>query len=155
MNELRRTLIKGGAAAATLATGLVAGLIRSDQVLAADWNKTAFDAKTMADALKGLGVESSTDSKDILIKAPDVAENGAAVPVEVTCKIAGPQSIAIIVEKNPQPLAASFELSNGTEGYVHVRLKMDQSSNVRVVVNAGGKSFSAVKEVKVIVGGCG
>lgn len=155
MNKLRRTLIKGGAAAGTMATGVVAGLIRPGQVVAADWNKAAFGAKTAADALKRLGGESSTDSKDIFIKADDIAENGAAVPIEVTSKIAGPQSIAIIVEKNPQPLAASFELSNGAEGYVHVRLKMNQSSNVRVVVNAGGKFLSTAKDVQVIVGGCG
>ncbi|MBI2313355.1 MAG: thiosulfate oxidation carrier protein SoxY [Betaproteobacteria bacterium] len=155
MNELRRALLKGGTAAGTVAVAIAAGLMRPSQVLAAEWNKAAFDAKSVSDALKGIGAASPADSKDILIKAPDIAENGAVVPVEVTSRIAGTQTIAIIAEKNPQPLAASFDLSNGAEGYVHVRLKMGQSSNVKVVVNAGGKHYTAAKEVKVTIGGCG
>lgn len=155
MNELRRALLKGGTAAGTVAVALAAGLIRPSEVLAAEWNKEAFGAKTLADALKEIGAASPTESKDILIKALDIAENAAVVPVEVTSKIADTQSIAIIAEKNPFPLVARFDFSNGAEGYVHVRIKMGQSSHVRAIVHAGGKYYTAAKEVKVTIGGCG
>lgn len=155
MNEKRRALLKGSGAAGTLALAVAAGLLKPRDVFAAAWNKDGFEAKTVAEALKSIGAASAADSKDILIKAPDIAENGAVVPVEVTSKIADTQSIAIIAEKNPQPLVASFDLANGAEGYVNVRIKMGQSSNIRAVVNAGGKFYAATKEVKVTIGGCG
>lgn len=155
MNERRRAFLKGSGAAGTLALAVAAGLLKPRDVFAAAWNKEGFEAKTVAEALKSIGAASAAESKDILIKAPDIAENGAVVPVEVTSKIAGTQSIAIIAEKNPQPLVASFDLSNGAEGYVNVRIKMGASSNIRAVVNAGGKFYAATKEVKVTIGGCG
>jgi len=155
MNTKRRTFIKGAGAAGTVAVAVAAGLLKPTEVLAAEWNKAAFDAKGMPDALKVLNATGSADSKDITIKAPDIAENGAVVPVEVTSKIAGTSSIALMVEKNASPLAASFDLANGADGYVSTRIKMGQTSNVRVVVKAGGKSYTAVKEVKVTIGGCG
>lgn len=155
MNFARRTFVKGAGAAGTVAVAVAAGLLKPTEVLAADWNKAAFESKGMPDAMKAIGAASAADSKDILIKAPDIAENGAVVPVEVTSKIAGTNSISLLVEKNAQPLVADFDLSNGAEGYVSTRIKMGQTSNVRVVVKAGGKTFSAVKEVKVTIGGCG
>lgn len=155
MNQLRRTFLKGAGAAGTVAVAVAAGLLKPTQVLAAEWNKSAFEAKGMPDAMKTLGATGAADSKDILIKAPDIAENGAVVPVEVTSKIAGTQSIAIFAEKNANPLVASFDLSNGAEGYVSTRIKMGQTSNIRIVVKAGGKYHTAVKEVKVTIGGCG
>jgi sulfur-oxidizing protein SoxY len=155
MNFARRTFVKGAGAAGTVAVAVAAGLLKPTQVLAAEWNKAAFEAKGMPDALKVIGASAAADSKDITIKAPDIAENGAVVPVEVTSKIAGTDSIALMVEKNAQPLAADFALANGADGYVSTRIKMGQTSNVRVVVKAGGKTYSAVKEVKVTIGGCG
>ncbi len=156
MNTKRRTFLKSAGAASTVAVAVAAGLIKPTEVMAAEWNKVAFDAKGVADALKGIGVVNpAADSRDILIKAPDIAENGAVVPVEVTSKLAGTTSIAILVEKNANPLTADFDFSNGAEGYVSTRIKMGQTSNVRVVVKAGGKSYTAVKEVKVTIGGCG
>lgn len=155
MNFARRTFIKGAGAAGTVAVAAAAGLLKPTQVLAAEWNKAAFDAKGMPDALKAIGAAGAADSKDILIKAPDIAENGAVVPVEVTSKIAGTSGIVLMVEKNANPMVADFELSNGADGYVSTRIKMGQTSNVRVVVKAGGKTYSAVKEVKVTIGGCG
>jgi Predicted secreted protein len=95
------------------------------------------------------------ESKDISIKAPDIAENGAVVPVEVTSSIAGTTGIAIFAEKNATPLIASFTMSNGAEGYVSTRIKMGQTAMVRAVVTAGGKTYTAAKEVKVTIGGCG
>lgn len=155
LNEQRRTLLKGGCAAGMVALAASAGLLVPGRVLAAQWNKGAFEAKNVADALKGLGAAGVADSKDILIKAPDIAENGSMVPVEVTSQIAGTQSIAILTEKNPLPLLALFEFTEGAQGYVSTRIKMGQTSNVRVVVNAGGKYYSAAKEIKVTIGGCG
>ncbi len=155
MNQLRRTFLKGTGAAGTVAMAIAAGLLKPGQVLAAEWNKNAFEAKNTADTLKGINAASAAKSADIMIKAPDIAENGAVVPVEVTSKIAGTTSIAILSEQNVNPLIADFEFSNGAEGYVSTRIKMAKTSNVTVVVKAGGKSYIASKEVKVTIGGCG
>jgi len=155
MKDLRRNFLKlaGGAGAVTIATA--AGLLKAGTAWAAPWNKTAFESKAVADALKNLGASDLIDSKDIAITAPDIAENGAIVPVAVTSRIPNTESISIIAEKNPFPLAASFSIAGGGEGYVSTRIKMGQTSNVRAIVKAGGKFYTAVKEVKVTVGGCG
>jgi len=155
MNPLRRTFLKGTGAAGTVAVAIAAGLLKPGQVLAADWNKTAFEARNTADALKDIGAAGASKSADILIKAPDIAENGAVVPVEVTSRIPGTTDIAILSEQNINPLVAEFALSNGAEGYVSTRIKMAKTSNVTVVVKAGGKTYLASKEVKVTIGGCG
>ena len=154
MNALRRNVLKGAASAGTVAVAVAAGLLKPTQALAA-WNKAAFEAKNVGDAMKGLGVSAPADSKDIAIKAPDIAENGAVVPVEITSNIPGTTGIAIFAEKNASPLIASFTLSGGTEGYISTRIKLGQTSLVRAVVQAGGKSYTAAKEVKVTIGGCG
>jgi len=154
MNALRRNVLKGAAGAGAVAVAVAAGLLKPTQAMAA-WNKPAFEAKSVGDAMKGLGVSSPADSKDISIKAPDIAENGAVVPVEITSNIAGTTRIAIIAEKNGTPLVGSFNLSGGAQGFVSTRIKMGQTSLVRAVVNAGGKSYTAAKEVKVTIGGCG
>ena len=155
MNSKRRTFLKTAGGASSIAIAAAAGLIKPAEVLAVEWNKAAFDAKGVPDAMKAVGATGAADSKDILIKAPDIAENGAVVPVEVTSKIAGTSGIVLLVEKNANPMVADFELANGADGYVSTRIKMGQTSNVRVVVKAGGKTYSAVKEVKVTIGGCG
>ena len=152
MNDRRRELLK---AAGTLAAALVAGLVRPVRAFAASWNKDAFGAKTAADALKNLGAASPADSKDILIDAPQIAENGAVVPIEVTSNLPNTKSIAVLIEKNPFPLAARFDFLEGALPFVKVNVKMGESSNVRVVAEAGGKHYTAVKEVKVTIGGCG
>ena len=155
MNSKRRTFLKTAGTASSVAIAAAAGLIKPTEVLAVEWNKAAFEAKGLPDALKAVGAASPAESNDILIKAPDIAENGAVVPIEVTSKVAGTSAIMLMVEKNPQPLTANFDLVNGAEGYVSTRIKMGQTSNVRAVVKAGGKVFTAVKEVKVTIGGCG
>ena len=155
MNQLRRTFLKSTGAAGTVAVAIAAGLLKPGQVLAAEWNKNAFEAKNLADAMKGIDAASAAKSADIQIKAPEIAENGAVVPVEVTSKIAGTTDIAIIVDQNVNPLIADFAFSNGAEGYVSTRIKMAKTSNVTVVVKAGGKSYMTAKEVKVTIGGCG
>jgi sulfur-oxidizing protein SoxY len=154
MNALRRNVLKGAAGAGTVAVAVAAGLLKPTQAMAA-WNNAAFDAKNVGDAMKGLGVSGPADSKDIVIKAPDIAENGAVVPVEVSSAIAGTTSIALFAEKNVTPLVGSYNLSGGTQGFISTRIKMGQTALVRAVVTAGGKSYTAAKEVKVTIGGCG
>src|SRR5882672_75622 len=154
MSDMRRSFLKLVGSVATLAAAGVAGLLRSAETRA-DWNKAGFESKVLADALKNIGAASPAESKDILITAPDIAENGAVVPVAVTSRIPNTQQISIISEKNPFPLAAVFEIANGGEGYVSTRIKMGQTSDIWAVVKAGGKYFSARKEVKITVGGCG
>src|SRR5688572_20777093 len=144
MKPLRRLLLQ------TLALGLLTPL----RALAA-WNKEAFGSKTAADALKGLGVGASTESKDIVIDAPQIAENGAVVPIEISSNIPNTKSISLVVEKNPFPLAAKFDFGEGAMPYVKVNVKMGESSFVRVVAEAGGRFYTASKEVKVTIGGCG
>lgn len=155
MKDLRRNFLKLAGGASAVAVTAAAGLLKPGSAWAAPWNKTAFEAKAAADAIKSLGVTELAESKDITITAPDIAENGAIVPVAVTSKIPNTQSISIIAEKNPFPLAASFDISAGGEAYVSTRLKMGQTSNVRAIIKADGKFYTAIKEVKVTVGGCG
>ena len=152
MDKLRRTFMQSAGAIAAV---LVATLIKPASLWAAAWNKPAFEAKALADALKGIGATHATPSTDILVKAPDLAESGARVQIEVTSNIPGTQTMAILAEKNPFPLIASFEFSNGTEAFVSTYIKMGESANVRAVVNAGGKVYTAAKEVRVTIGGCG
>ncbi|MBM3343944.1 MAG: thiosulfate oxidation carrier protein SoxY [Betaproteobacteria bacterium] len=152
MNSLRRSFLKFSAAAGALAA---AGLFKTTHALATAWNKAGFESKALADALKALGASNAASSRDIVINAPDVAENSAAVVIEVTSRIPGTQSISILAEKNPFPLVATLNFAGGAEPYAYVRIKMGQTSNVRAVVAAGGKFFTAVKEVKITIGGCG
>jgi len=121
----------------------------------AAWNKEAFQAKSAADALKSLGVGAPVESKDILIEAPQIAENGAVVPVEITSNIPGTRSIAVVVEKNPFPLVAKFDFSESAVPFVKVNVKVGESSFVRAIAEAGGKHYTAAREVKVTIGGCG
>ena len=107
----------------------------------------------MAGALKGIGASAPADSKDLILKVPDIAENGAVVPVDVVSNIPNTSSISILVEKNPSPLSASFDFANGVSGnlcrcgaYAHI---------FKAVAKADGKFYTAQKEVKVTVGGCG
>jgi sulfur-oxidizing protein SoxY len=118
-------------------------------------NKAAFEAKTLDEALKSLGATNASESKDVVIKMPDIAEDGAIVPIEVTSKIPNTQTISILVDKNPFPLIASYDFANGAEGFISTRIKMGETSKVRALVNAGGKLYMASKEVKVTIGGCG
>jgi sulfur-oxidizing protein SoxY len=147
MNPLRRLVLQ--AAGAVMATALL-----PVRALAA-WNSAAFNSKTPADALKGLGIGATAESKDIVIDAPQIAENGAVVPIEVTSNIPGTRSITVVIEKNPFPLAAKFDFTEAAVPYVKLNAKLGESSWVRVVADAGGKHFTASREVKVTIGGCG
>jgi len=153
MNALRRNVLKGAAGAGTVAVAVAAGLLKPTLAMAVA-PRSAFDTKNLADAMSGLG-SAPADSKDIVVKAPDIAENGAVVPVEVISSIPGTTSIAIIAEKNTTPLVAQFDLMGGTEGFISTRIKMGSTALVRAVVTAGGKNYTTAKEVKVTIGGCG
>jgi sulfur-oxidizing protein SoxY len=151
----RRTFLKGSLASGTVAVAVSAGLLTPSAVMAA-WPKSAFEAKDMQAAMSDLfGTAQTEPSSDISIKAPDIAENGAVVPVSVETGIGGVEEIAIIAEKNGTPLAANFKLAGSAKGYVSTRIKMAKTSNVIAVVKTGGKAYSARKEVKVTIGGCG
>lgn len=155
MHRFRRKLLQAIGAGIPLALAAGAGLLRTGNALAAVWNKPGFDAKSAADALKSLGVAAAQPSKDIILAAPDIAENGAQVPITVTSKIPNTQSISIVVDKNPFPLNSSYDFANGADSYVSTKVKMGQTSNIVAVVKADGKFFTATKEVKVTIGGCG
>ena len=155
MNTTRRTFLKLTGRVGALAAAWVAGLVTVGQVRAATWNKAGFESKSLADVMKSLGATGAAESKDIVITAPDIAENGAVVPIAITSKLPRTQQISIVAEKNPFPLAATFDVSAGGEGYVSARIKMGQTSDVWAVVKADGKYYTARKEVKITVGGCG
>ena len=155
MNQLRRALLKGVGSFGTVAVAIAAGMLKPGVAFAAAWNTNAFTSKDIAEALKNTGYDGAVESSDIVLKAPDIAENGAVVPISVTSNIPGTSSIAIFVEKNPSPLIADYSISNGAEPYISTRIKMAKTSIVRVSVKAGGKNYTTSREVKVTIGGCG
>ncbi len=152
----RREVIKKSSGTMVLALAASAGLFKANTASAEVWNKTAFEVKSLNDVVKALGGSAATESKDVtFVNAPDIAENGAVVPIGATSKIPKTESISILVEKNPNALSASFMIPEGTEPTISTRVKMSQTSNVYALVKADGKYFYAVKEVKVTLGGCG
>ena len=154
MNNQRRDTLKAGGSLGMLGLLAAVGLIKPETAQAA-WNKAAFDAKDMDAAFAAVGAGKPAASADISITAPDIAENGAVVPVGVVSKLPKTEYIAIMIEKNPAMLAASFTLPEGTAADVQTRVKMGQTSNVFAVVKADGKFYMTKKEVKVTLGGCG
>lgn len=122
--------------------------------IAAIWNKAAFEAVKLDDASKILEIGAETPSQQIFITAPDRAENGAIVQVEVRSEIANTEAIAILVEKNPTPLIANFMFSNGAEPFVITRIKMAETSDIKVVVKAGSQYFTNIRNVVVLENGC-
>ena len=123
---------------------------------AAAYNTLAFDAKTMADLMKALGGNAPIESKDVTITGPDIAENGAVVPVGASTALPGVKRMLLLVEKNPSMLSAMFDVTDAVDANFSTRVKMGQSSNVfAVAMMADGKVLYAAKEVKVTLGGCG
>ena len=151
----RRSFLKGTLAGSAVAVAVGAGLLSPRTVLAA-WPKAAFEAKNVEDAMNKLfGSAENTPSGDIKIKAPDIAENGAVVPVSVSTSLGNVDSIAVIAEKNGTPLASNFKLGANAIPNVSTRIKMGKTSDVIALVKANGKAYSARKNVKVTIGGCG
>jgi len=151
MTTRRETLQHGAVVAGLLAT---AGLL-PQQALAA-WNKNAFEAKSVAEVAKAMGAGAPTESKDVTITGPDIAENGAVVPLGVSTTLANVKQLLILVEKNPNTLVARFDVTDAVEPNFSTRAKMGQSSDVyAVAITADGKALFSKKEVKVTLGGCG
>jgi sulfur-oxidizing protein SoxY len=151
MTTRRLALQQSAAVAAMLAA---AGLLPA--AAHAAYNKAAFDAKNVADVLKALGAGAPTESKDVTITGPDIAENGAVVPLGAATTLAGVKKLLVLVEKNPTTLVAAFDVSDAVEPNFLTRAKLGQSSDVyAVAVTGDGKAFYAKKEVKVTLGGCG
>ncbi len=151
MNTRREMLTHSATVAGLLAT---AGLL--PETAQAAWSQAAFEAKSMADAVKALGGGAPAQSKDVTVTGPDIAENGAVVPVGCASAAAGVKRLLLLVEKNPSALAAVFDVSDAVEANFSTRVKMGQSSNVyAVAMMADGKVLYAAKEIKVTLGGCG
>ncbi|MCI4441840.1 thiosulfate oxidation carrier protein SoxY [Tibeticola sp.] len=140
-------------------SALVAGLLASTGMFpqfAYAYNKAAFEAKSLADVVKAVGGNAPTESKDVTITGPDIAENGAVVPLGASCSLPGVKQVLILVEKNPAALVALFNVSDAVEPNFSTRAKMGQSSDVyAVAIMNDGKALYAKKEVKVTLGGCG
>ena len=156
MNELRRKLLKGGSTAALLAPWIGTGLLLPGRVIAAEWNKTAFTALNVGEALKAWGAANAAESRDIVIIAPEIAENGAKVEIDVTSQVPATRSIAVFADRNPMPLCAAIDFSGGALPYCRVQIKLAESTRVRAVIKgADGKTYVAFREIKVTLGGCG
>jgi sulfur-oxidizing protein SoxY len=156
---LRRDFLLGAGRATVAMIALAAtGMLRPARVIAApaEWQRTAFTATTLADALKSHGAANSTEHREIVLNAPDVAENGAQVVVEVTSNLPDSESISIFAEKNPMPLAAFVRFSSGALPHLRIPLKLSETMHIRATVRTrDGKYWHARKEVKVTLGGCG
>jgi sulfur-oxidizing protein SoxY len=156
MDQGRRTVLKSGSGLTLAGLLSVAGWLAPERARAETWNKAAFDTHDLRDTTKALGGAEPVQSKDIeFFQTPEIAENGAVVPVGVTSKIPKTEGIAILVEKNPNMLAAVFDIPPGTEPSITTRIKMAQTCNVYALVKADGRFYVAAKEIKVTLGGCG
>ena len=151
MHTRREVLARSATVAGLMAAaGLLPGAAQ------AAWPAAAFEAKTLADLMKALGAGAPAESKEVTITGPDIAENGAVVPLGASTGLAGVKSMMILIEKNPSVLAAKFDLTDAVDANVSTRVKMGQSSNVfAVALMNDGKVLYASKEVKVTLGGCG
>lgn len=148
INSKRRDFL--GAILAATATTLLLPL----RAVAALWNKAAFDAVKLDDAAKNLAINGEIPSKDIEIIAPDRAENGAIVQLEVTSRIPNTEAIAVFVEKNPTALIGNFMFSNGAMPQIVTRIKMAETSDIKIIVKAGNQYYSNAKNVVVLESGC-
>jgi sulfur-oxidizing protein SoxY len=152
MNQSRRDMLR---ISSVLGMAFTAGLLKPSDVFAAEWSQKVFDAKSLEDVLKALGGDKFAVSADVTVSGPDIAENGAVVPVAIASKAPNTEYMAILVEKNPSAMSAAFAIPAGTEPAISTRVKMGATSNVHALVKADGKWLVASKEIKVTLGGCG
>jgi len=155
-SAMRRLILKGAGSVVLVGLGnLPFGLAPAFAAANDKYPEDAFKQKSDADAIKALYGRTAEASDKVKLDAPEIAENGAVVPISVTAALDNVTSIAFFVSENPNALAASYQIPEGTLPSVGNRLKMQKTSNVIAIVEAGGKLYSATKEVKVTVGGCG
>jgi sulfur-oxidizing protein SoxY len=151
----RREFVQTTSAAVALSLVTTAGLLPATASAQAAWNKAAFESKSLADVVKALGGGTATESADVVLSAPEIAENGNVVRIGAQSAAAGVTWLGLVIEKNPAALAAGFDVMAGTEANMSTNVKMGQSSNVYALAKVGDKFIYAVKEVKVTLGGCG
>ena len=153
--QTRRDMLSHSAkvAAMLVAVGMLPSLAGAQ---AAGYNAAAFDAKTIADLMKALGAGAPVESKDVTVTGPDIAENGAVVPVGAATALPGVKRMLLLVEKNPSVMTAMFDMTDAVDSNFSTRVKMGQSSDVYAVAMMNdGKVLFAKKEIKVTLGGCG
>ena len=151
----RREFVRKSSGALALGLAASAGLMPTMASAQTAWNKAAFESKTLADVVKAMGGSSATESKEVTLSAPEIAENGNVVRLGAQSAMAGTTWLGLLVEKNPAALTAGFDIYPGTDANMSTNVKMGQSSNVYALAKVGDKFFYAVKEVKVTLGGCG
>ena len=155
VNEIRRHLLKGGVGGLLLPL-MGTGLLMPARVMAAEWNKAAFSSPNVTDALKASGMANAAETRDIVINAPEIAENGAKVEIEITSNVPGTRSISVFADKNPMPLTASIEFSGNALPFARLQLKLAETMRIRAIAKtADGKTHVAFREIKVTQGGCG
>jgi len=152
MNQNRRDVLR---ISSVLGMAFTAGLLKPSDVFASEWSQKVFDSKSLQDVVKAMGGDAFALSSEVSVLGPDIAENGSVVPVAVASRAPNTEYIAILVEKNPTPMSAGFNIPAGTEPEVSTRVKMSGTSNVHALVKANGKWLVASKEIKVTLGGCG
>ena len=157
LSTTRRVILKGAATVTLAGFGHIIPFSPSSALAAANdkYPEDAFKQKSGDDAIKSLYGKTAEPSDKVKLDAPEIAENGAVVPISVSTDLPGVTTISILVSENPNALAASYKIPEGTMASVANRLKMAKTSNVIAIVEADGKLYSATKEVKVTVGGCG
>jgi sulfur-oxidizing protein SoxY len=155
MNLSKRQSLQAASGASLYAALVGLGMVPAGTAQAQAFGQAAFQTKTIAETLRALGAVSPADSSSVVITSPDIAENGAVVPVSIRSTLPKTESIALLVEKNPNNLAGAYEILEGGDADVSMRVKMGQSSDVIALVKADGKFYIAKKEIKVTLGGCG
>lgn len=154
MKQERRGFLRAGTSSLVLVAATSMGWVKPRLAYAAAWEKEAFENKDLDTVMSSLGSVSPITSNDITIRSPELAENGAVVPVEISSTIPNCGAIAIMIDQNPFPLAAKFEFHNGAMGYVATRLRLAKSTDIRAIIRSSGKVFSATKPIKVTISGC-
>ena len=155
MNVIRRKFLKSTALFSATTAAIGAGLLAPGRAISA-YLADAFEASDVSSALKAaVGSDAHTASSEIKLKAPDIAENGAVVPITVSSTLPNVDSITILAPKNPSQMTSTYMLQNDAEAFISTRIKLGKTSNIIAVVRSNGQLFSATKEVKVTIGGCG
>lgn len=155
-SELRRKFLREGIGASLLLPLIGGGLLLPGRVLASEWKTRAFTARSTADALQQLAVSGATESRDIVINAPEIAENGAKVDIEIASNLPGTRSLLLLADRNPMPLCAELNFAGNALPYAKVQVKLAESTRVRALARTSdGRTHVAIREIKVTLGGCG